>query len=160
MVDLAILQSVSYVAAALGVVLAAINYVITSRREEKRSQQTLETRQAQMFMNIYDRSQTKEFTNAYIKVIKTRWSTFQEYKALYNDPEFLEAENIVGNFYEGLGVLVREGLLSVRLVALLMCGMTRLYWERHMGMVEEGRVSLGYKRWRSEAEYLYVELIK
>ncbi|MCX6654296.1 MAG: hypothetical protein NTY03_04145, partial [Candidatus Bathyarchaeota archaeon] len=65
MVDLALLQSISYMAGALGVCVAAIFYVlnlrisqknqeINQRNQElslKNQQQTLETRQAQMFLN-------------------------------------------------------------------------------------------------------------
>jgi hypothetical protein len=46
MVDLAILQSVSYVAGALGVLLTAINYMISTRNAEK-------ARQATLFMGLY-----------------------------------------------------------------------------------------------------------
>ena len=35
----------------------------------------------------------------------------------------------IGMFLEGLGVLVREGYVSIRLVALLMTGTIRMLWE-------------------------------
>jgi hypothetical protein len=62
-------------------------------------------------------------------------------------------------FYEGLGVLVREGLIDIRIVALLICGMTRSYWERHIPVLVDGRKAMGFKRWLSEGEYLYNELL-
>jgi hypothetical protein len=62
-------------------------------------------------------------------------------------------------FYEGLGVLIREGLIDIRMVALLICGMTRSYWEKHKPILEDGRKAMGFKRWVSEADYLYDELI-
>jgi hypothetical protein len=58
-----------------------------------------------------------------------------------------------------MGVLVREGLLPIRMVALLLCGMTRLYWERHVPIIEEGRRVTGHRRMFSENEYLYNELM-
>lgn len=63
-------------------------------------------------------------------------------------------------FYGGLGVLVKEGYVSIRLVALLMTGTTRMLWERlYKSWVKEGREKMSYRRFRSEAEYLYNELM-
>jgi hypothetical protein len=119
MVDLAILQSASYIAAALGVVLAAVNYFVTSRREEKRSQQTLDTRQAQMFMNIYQQATSKDFMSAWNLFMSSRWEKYSEYRELLQKKEFANATSILNMFWEGLGVLVKEGFLPIRLVALL-----------------------------------------
>ena len=154
MVELATLQAVSYTAAALGVCFAAVYYVMVLRHQKK-------TRQAQMFMNIYDKMMSKDFMSDWDKVVMSPWSTWDEWKGMYDgDDEFHEAELSTQGFYEGVGVLVREGLLPIRMVALLMCGMTRRYWERHMVMIEEGRRWTGHRRWYSEAEYLYDELVR
>ena len=61
MVDLALLQSVSYIAGALGVGVAAIYYVMTLRVTQRSMKNTLETRQIQMFMNIYSQFWGREF---------------------------------------------------------------------------------------------------
>ena len=89
MVDLALLQSVSYIAGALGVCVAAAYYVmnlrITQKNQElslkaleqsakaqelslktqeialKAQQQSLETRQAQLFMGIYNTAMSRDF---------------------------------------------------------------------------------------------------
>jgi fibrillarin-like rRNA methylase len=167
MVDLAEIQAVYYMVAATGVLIAAIFYIlnirISQRNQElmlKAQQQTLETRQAQMFMNIYDKVSSTEFTNAWEKVILTPWSTFEEYSKLWDDPDFNEAAILVAHTYEGVGVLVKESLLDIRLVALLICAMVRRYGERIMPVLEEGRRAMGYRRWLSEIEYLYNELIR
>jgi mannitol-specific phosphotransferase system IIBC component len=52
-VKLVDVQTISVAVAATSVVAFVVNSILTSRREEKRSQQNLETRQAQMFMSIY-----------------------------------------------------------------------------------------------------------
>jgi hypothetical protein len=69
MVDLSTLQSVSYIAGALGVCVAAVFYVLNlriSRKNQelmlKAQQQNLETRQAQLLMQIFDRVNNKDFT--------------------------------------------------------------------------------------------------
>jgi len=167
MVDLALLQSVSYIAGALGVCIAAVYYVlnlrITQRNQElglKAQQQTLETRQAQMFMNIYDKNSSIEFSKAWEKVVFTPWSTFEEYSKLWEDPEFNDAAMLVVNTYEGIGVLVKEGLLDIKFIALLMGGKVRGYFEKIKPVLADGRRSMGYSRWASETEYLYDELMR
>jgi hypothetical protein len=167
MVDLALLQSISYIAGALGVCVAAIFYVLNLRISQKNQelmlktqQQTLETRQAQMFMSIYDKNTSIEFSKAWEKIVFTPWSTFQEYSKLWEDPVFNDEAMLVANIYEGIGVLVKEGLLDIRLVALLMCGKVLRYGEKIMPILDEGRRAMGYRRWLSETEYLYNELIK
>ena len=174
MVDLAEIQAVYYMVAATGVLVAAVYYIlnlrVSQRNQEltlkaleqsaKAQQQTLETRQAQIFLNVNDRIQSQEFLSAWTKVIRTPWATWEEYSRLYHDDkEFRDAEQLVQGIYESLGVLVREGLLPIRMVALLMCGMTRLYWEKHIPVIDEGRRVTGSRRLYSENEYLYGELM-
>jgi len=50
MVDLVALQSLSYVAAATGVCLAAIYYTVTLWNQQRNQKETLETRQTQLYM--------------------------------------------------------------------------------------------------------------
>jgi hypothetical protein len=161
MVDLVLIETVSYIIGALGVFVAAVFYVLNLRISQRSMKQTLETRQAQMFMNIYDKTTTKEYRQAWMKFVRAPFSNWTEYNKLFNeDEEFKEAYWFTTNFYEGVGVLVREGLLPIRMVALLICGPTRRYFEKVMLFLEEGRKATGFNRWYSEGEYLYVELLK
>lgn len=113
-----------------------------------------------MFMEIYKQASTREFNEAIMKILHSQWSSYPEYEELYKDKEFRDASNLTQMYFEGLGVLVKEGLLDIRWVALLMCGMTRFYVEKHLGMLEEGRRAVGHRRWFSEAEYLHGELMR
>jgi hypothetical protein len=163
-----IVQMVGVSATATAAVVGVSSYINSNKRAEEAKQKEqdtrnreLETRQAQIFINVNDKIQSKEFQSAYYKVVKTSWSTWEEYSRLYRDKlEFRDAEQLVQGIFEGLGVLVREGLLPIRMVALLLCGMTRLYWEKHIPMLAEGRRMIGSRRLYSENEYLYDELMK
>jgi len=174
MVSFEEIQAAYYMVAATGVLIAAVFYVLNLRISRKNQelmlkaqeqstraqQQTLETRQAQMFMNIYNQTSTKEWNQSFLKVVsQSVWSCFEEYRELWRDKEFREAENQLGLFYEGVGVLVREGLLNIRMVAMLMCGLTSAYYEKHIPIIEEARKHFGL-RFYSETEYLYNELKK
>jgi len=174
LVDLAEIQAAYYMVAATGVLIAAVFYIlnlrISQRNQElmlkaqeqsaRAQQQTLETRQAQMFMNIYQQTTSKDFTSAYNKFISSQWENYSESRELFQKKEFADDFYILGMYFEGLGVLVKEGYLPIRLVALLLTGMTRSFWEKLKPIVDEARVDMGYVRWFSEAEYLYDELLR
>jgi hypothetical protein len=56
--------------------------------------------------------------------------SYDEYKKLNEDKSFKEAFWAIGTFNEGMGVLVKEGYIDIRLVAQLMSGGIRGFWER------------------------------
>ncbi len=151
--------------------IALKNQELTLQSQEltrKSQEQALETRQAQLFMNIYNQSfANREWLNAYNKVMSTHWDDYDEYITIADfrnpdsaDTEFLEAQSYVSSFYEGLGVFVKEGLVDIRMIALTMTYMTKSYWEKLAPIVYEGRKRMNYPRWLSEFEYLYDVLMK
>ena len=62
--------------------------------------------------------------------------------------------------YEGIGILVKEGLLDIRVVALLASGLIRTMWEKFIPIKDEVRKELYWSRLLIEVEYLYDELLK
>jgi hypothetical protein len=161
MIDLATLQAVSYIMGSMGVFVAAVYYVSTLRNAQKTQQLQLDTRQAQLFMQIYSQSHNDPtFLDAFRKTMSLQWSTYEEFSDLLKDEEKGRALQRVGSFYEGLGVLVKENYVDIRLVALLMTIMTRTWLEKYKPIIDEGRRQSGYPRWLSESEYLYNELMK
>lgn len=147
MVELATLQAVSPIIGSLGVFVAVVYYVSTLRNNQRTQQLQLDTRQAQLFMQIYSQSHNDPtFLDAWRTVMNLQWSTFEEFGNLVKDEEKGKAMQRVGSFYEGLGVLVKENFVEIRLVALLMTIMTRIWWEKYKPIIEEGRRQMGYPR--------------
>jgi hypothetical protein len=141
----------------------------TRRNQEltlKAQNHALETRQAQLFMNIYNQSYSNpQFQTARATLMKYQWNTFEDFKKLYHlgenaDPEFISAYDLMGSLFEGMGVLVRESFLDVRFVALLMTGNIRTFWEKTMPIIGELRVDQDWPRLLIETEFLYNELMK
>ena len=129
----------------------------------KTQEQQLETRQAQMFMQIYNQSHNDpSFTKAINQIFgMKKIETYEEFKEIIRNENLNEAIQRVGMFYEGLGVLVKEGYIDIRLLALLMTGMTRTWWETVcQSWIVDGRVKRNFPRFMSESEYLYNELMK
>ncbi len=115
-----------------------------------------------MFMQIYNESHNDpSFIEALHRTRELEIHTYDELLKISENEDNRFALSRLGLFYEGVGVLVKEGYVSIRLVALLMTGMTRSWWERlYKSWIEEGREKYNFKRWMSEAEYLYDELMK
>jgi hypothetical protein len=104
MVDLVTLQATAYVAQIVGVVgtltaafIAVRSYINANKRAEEDKKKELETRsrelqtrQAQMFMNIYNQTTTKEFTKAWNNYSSNQWRNFSEYCELLKKKEFAE----------------------------------------------------------------------
>jgi hypothetical protein len=63
MVELATLQAVSYIMGSLGVFVAAVYYVFNMRT-------TLQTRQAQLFMQIYSRFDDPDWMRNWASVVR------------------------------------------------------------------------------------------
>jgi len=162
MVDVS--TALSFIQAA-GIIVGVAYYILNIRGNQKNQeltlktqQQTLETRQAQMFMAIYDKHSSIEFSKAWEKTVFTSWSSWEEFSKLWEDPEFNDAAMLIGTSYDGLGVLVMEGLLDIKYIALLMGGRVRLWSEKIMPILVDGRRAMGFRRWLSESEYLFNEL--
>jgi len=122
------------------------------------------TRQAQMFMQLYNRYQDNFQAHGFnmYEIFNKKLSGYDEYLEKYqSDENFKLAMDRFLPFYEGLGVMVKEGYLSIRLVALMWAGVTRMFYEYILEpIVEEGREQTKYPRLWSETEWLCKKLIR
>jgi hypothetical protein len=148
----------------LSITIGVVYHIMTLQNTRRNQRLTLETRQTQLFMGIYDKAQSEAFIDA------MEWWRAFEYESIDEFMEMIHGDtpeakknrrrfSILGVYYEGLGVLVKEGLLNIRLVALMMAGMVLNMWEKLEPVIEEYR-SRTRTRMASESEYLYNELMR
>ena len=157
----------------ISIMIGIVYYLLILRNQQrnqelslKAQQQTLETRQAQLFMGIYNQTVSSDYVSARTKVARLDYCNFDDFMKIY-DPDLspeakenYEALDYMISFYEGLGVLVKEGLVPIRYVALLMADITRRLWEKLALVIDEIREYNNQPRIASEWEYLYDELMK
>ena len=160
----------------VGILVGIVYYLIIMRNSQRTrestlesqelarnaQEQALETRQAMMFMQIYNESHNDpSFIEALQRTYEFDIHTYEDWIRIQENEDNRLALSRIGLFYEGVGVLVKEGYVSIRLVALLMTIMTRSWWEKiYKPWIEEGREKTNLHRWHSEGEYLYNELMK
>ena len=158
MVDLVMLQSVSYIAGATGVAIAAIFYVLNLRISQRNMKQTLETRQAQMLMSLYQKWSEPEFQEAWDTLLTVEYSSFDDYMSKYgaqSNPDFYRKTRILSPFFEGLGVFVKRGFIDSALVDDMMSGYVVTFWQKLGPFFLEERKRLNYPANAEYTEYLY-----
>jgi hypothetical protein len=140
------------------------NQKISIRNQEltlESQQQALETRQAQLFMNTYQAYNTPEFLRAIDTYFKISYKDYDEYESKYRSDIETDVQIMkVYSYMEGLGVLVREGYIGIRLIALYISTDIMLCWEIIKPMAHEYRKRNDYPRYLIEFEYLYNTLIE
>lgn len=121
-----------------------------------------ETRQAQLYMQISNRYEDKHTASQWVWR-NIEYKDFDDFWAKYGvdvNPDFWMRDSSIFTWYENVGVLVKEGMLNMRLVALSWAGASRMVWEKLEPILPQLRKQFNYPRMWSETEYLFRELIK
>jgi hypothetical protein len=155
MVELAEIQTIYYVIAAIGSVgtlLTAIigvrSYLNANKRAEdtkkkeqatqelalKAQQQNLETRQTQVFMNIFERFNNPDLMNAWNNItMEMKYRDYDEFLEKYGwekNPSYFIHFDRIGWTLHGMGVLLRKNQIDPELVCDL-CGAGILdFWDK------------------------------
>jgi hypothetical protein len=154
--------------AATGVLVAAIYYVSnirTARKNQelalKSQEQTLETRQAQLFMPIYSTFYSDDFLRAYWEIMAWSYDSYDEYISKYGyqankNAVLMQAK--VNMYLEGVGVLVKRGLIDPSFVDDLMSSVIISYWEKYRQYAYDYRVRRNVPQMGEYIEYLYNQI--
>jgi hypothetical protein len=76
----------------------------------------------------------------------------------FSDSEEFSKLDLVGTFFEGVGVMVKRGLIDVTLVDDLMSGHVVSSWERFEPIIMDIRVTMNWPQCLEWWEYLYREV--
>jgi hypothetical protein len=104
-----VLQPVSWVAAAMGVCVAAFYYVMNLRETTKNRRGTLTNVLIQPFT-------TKEFATTWIGFAKMKWDNFEDFQKKYDsrvNPENYAARVSFWNLCDSIGYQYRTGLIDI-----------------------------------------------
>jgi hypothetical protein len=141
------IQTISVAVAATSVVAFVINSIITSRKTEKTQelalksqQQTLETRQTQLFMQIYMRYLEPDlFSDNLFKLFKRSWKNFEDYEKKYEGNPDGANLDMVMTFWEGVAVLINRGIIDISLVYEIVPTNVTALWGRFGSLIKEMR---------------------
>ena len=119
------------------------------------------TRKAQMFVNWYNKVTTLEGIEQ-IRIIRAaKWNNYQEWLDIYqNDADYQRAYSWFITINEGIGVLLKEGLVDIRLLALFLTGPSLELWNHFEDIIYKERERRSYPRLACEWQYSINEIRK
>jgi hypothetical protein len=146
---------------AFGIIVGVAYYIMNIQNNQRNQQLQLETRQAQLFMPIYSTYHNDEYLKAWMEIMKWKYEDYDDYMAKYSseaNPEAYIMYRKVFGYLEGVGVLVRRGLIDPSLVDDLMSGAIVSYWEKFEPFIVERRRRLNWPQVGEQIEYLYNQI--
>jgi hypothetical protein len=171
MVDLALLQSVSYIAGALGVCVAAAYYVMNLRLSQKNQeltlktqelalktqQQNLETRQAQLYMNIFDSLLSVNTIKDDYELMEYKWKDYDDFENKYgpkNDLDGTAKRQSLHSRLDNVGWLVKCGVVDPEWAYNQIGGLVLFHWVKFKPIFFEERRRDGWPNYYENFEYL------
>ncbi len=139
----------------ISLTVGVIYYIITLQNSNRNQKHQLETRQAQLFMQIFSIWNNKEFWEGHNTVMKSD-NTTQDYAKRFDNPEQFAHHWHVGTVFEGVGSLLHKGFINPVLVSDMLTSMSINYWEKVKPMVLEIRKTMPKNM--EYAEYLAEEI--
>jgi hypothetical protein len=152
-----LVQIIGVSATAIAAVIGVSNYIKSNKRAEEARKRDLETRQAQLFMQIQDKITSQAYLENLFEFLSADWKTPEDYKKMYGFNTKTEAKvSSVGYPLESIGVLVKKGLIDVSLVDDLMSWIIISFYERYLPVLDEDRkINPASGEW---VEFLYNEV--
>jgi hypothetical protein len=155
------IEIIALVLTGLSITVSILYYSSVLRNSNKTQQMQLETRQAQLFMNVYSTFTSYEFKKQWNTVMHVwQWDDETEFNSKYgyeNPIEFTKID-VVATFFEGIGVLVKRGLVDISFVDDLMSAHIVTSWEKFKPMIENWRERDNNPQLSEWWEYLYNEV--
>ena len=144
----------------IALVVGIVYYLIIMRNTQRNQELQLETRQAQLFMQIYNRWADRDMSKMEFEFQEWEWEDYDDWERKYeSDLDALSLRATLGKYYEGIGVLIKRGLVDPTLVDDLMSSAIIMYWRKFSPIIEEGRRRSGLPQRAEYQEYLYNQIM-
>lgn len=153
------LEIFALVLTGLSITASIIYYASILRNANKTQQMQLETRQAQLFMYIYDRWSSSDYNRHFFALREWEWTDYEDFMDRYGgdkNPDIYFHFGSIGTFFEGIGVLVKRKLVDPTLVDDLISNSVIFFWEKFgESIIKERRVRDNFPQLYEWVEYLY-----
>jgi hypothetical protein len=162
MVDLALLETVSYIVGALGVFVAAVFYVLNLRISQRNMRLTLETRRIGLMDSLIARTINKETMKGFFELLRYEWSDYEDFERKYGSENNIEAATTrytVWNTFDSLGMMLRKGIVEAEDIYNV-ASISLFLWVKFKPIIEENRRRYNGESYLKDFEYLYEETLK
>jgi hypothetical protein len=147
------IQTVSIAIASAGV-LAGVIYYILQIRHQSRLRQTESLIKLSPWFNM----NAREMQEAITQVCSIEYENYHDFLERYSGkPEYMTLK-ILGNYFEGIGILVYRKLVEVDIVYDFWGDIIQLSWEKIKPLIADMRKDSGDPNMLAFWEYLYDEM--
>lgn len=164
MFDLLTIQTIGISVAVISVVIGVINSILTNRHAQRMRDRELETRQAQLFMQLYSLYDSRDFLEDYGNVAWVfEYKDLSDWMKKYGAKTNIAAYSSwirVGRFFDGAGILVKKNLIDINLIIDQMREVIVYSWDKMEPWLMEQRKMLGHPQLWENFEYLASEVRK
>ena len=145
----------------IAIIIGVIIAVAELRHMRQTRDTELETRQAQLFTQLFSIYDTRDFLEDYIKATWVfEYEDLSDWEKKYGPSSDIAAHASwlrVGRFFDGVGILLKKNLIDVNLVTELLREPIVYSWEKMRPWVIEARQVYNPEIWEN-FEYLYGEV--
>ena len=163
MVDLVTLQTISYIAGAIGVCIGGLSFAFNMRASQRNMNQTLETRKLSFVTSITNQLLSEEGQRRYGELLKMEWTDYDDfekkYGSDYNLDNYAKRMN-VWKTYNTLGMLVREKLIEPEVLYRINDVNPCFMWSKFKDIIVEQRKRYGGEDANSDFELLNDEILR
>jgi len=156
------LQIVLQLLQTAGILVGIIYYITIMRNAQNNQQQQLETRQAQLLMNLMNTYRSPEFRKQWHILWNLEWSDFQDFRdKTEGNIEIISAWTSVITYFESVGVIAKYNLIDIKMIHSLLAGGVKIVWERYEPLIMGDReLFKQYATAWDDVEYLYNEILQ
>jgi hypothetical protein len=155
----------------IGIFVGIVYYITIMRNTQrtreltlKAQEQTLESRQTQIFMQIYQQLNSEETYKSFMELVNLDLKDNDEYLQKYDssvNPAHYAKRAYIWYSYNTIGELLRMGIIEPDLIDRLLLGaMVIMMWEKWEHIIRETRVRENIPDIWEGFEYLYDEMKK
>ena len=139
MIELSVIRDLVTI---FGVLAGFSYYVLTVRANSRNQQLQLETRQTQLYMQIYQQIADEKFGKNYVEFMNMTWLNYDDFEKKYGSDEHPENYSMRWNLWyliDGVGYILRRNMIDVETVVNLGGGMFLMVWEKSKELIIEQR---------------------
>jgi len=154
MVDQITVQTIGVLVAASSVLIGVVYYILQMKEQNK-------NRQAQLFMQIYNHYLDR-ISDDEMDVFPMKYNGYDDFMEKYGwdtNPDGWRKFSRFLSYTEGMGTLVKRGLIDASLVYDINGGLVKWYWEKAKPFWVEFGVRHGVTHVAPFTEYLYERLM-
>ena len=157
------IEYLALVLTGLGLTASILYYAMVLKNANKTQKLTLESRNLQLFMQMYQEMSTPENLKRWSDLMNFEWDDFDDYMRKYsleaNEEAYLKRSSVLRR-YNTMGLLVRDNHLDSELLYDYVGDQVLMMWEKQGPFLVEYRVRYGRPELLQWFDYLADEMRK